>query len=94
MQRLQWQILRQDPQLEAEPPKPPLAVPAPLTAFVGRATAVEQVAQAVADILALDDGHADEAAFVPVEAGLTVAAPLTTWSLIPSFGNGLTDALP
>jgi predicted ATPase/DNA-binding SARP family transcriptional activator len=48
VQRLQWQILRQDPQLEAEPPKPPLAVPAPLTAFVGRATAVEQVAQAVA----------------------------------------------
>ena len=29
------------------------------------------------------------AAFVPVFAGLTVAAPATTWSLMPSLGHGV-----
>jgi hypothetical protein len=29
------------------------------------------------------------AALVPTRSGLTVAAPLTMWSLIPSFGYGL-----
>ena len=29
-----------------------------------------------------------KAAFVPRRSGLTVSAPETTWSLIPSFGNG------
>jgi hypothetical protein len=31
---------------------------------------------------------------VPVRAGLTVAAPPTTWSPIPSFGYGVTGSLP
>ena len=48
LQRLQWQILRQDPQLEAAPPPPPLVVPAPVTGFVGRAGQVEQVVHALA----------------------------------------------
>jgi DNA-binding SARP family transcriptional activator len=47
LQRLQWQILRQDPQLEAAPPLPPLVVPSPVTRFVGRAGQVEQVAHAL-----------------------------------------------
>ena len=31
---------------------------------------------------------------VPVRPGLTVAAPLTTWSLMPSFGYGVSGAGP
>ena len=34
------------------------------------------------------------AAFVPLSAGLTVAAPATTWSLIPSFGHGVVGSDP
>ena len=34
------------------------------------------------------------AALVPVRSGLTVAAPLTTWSLMPSFGYGVDGAAP
>ena len=34
------------------------------------------------------------AAFVPVRSGLTVGAPLTTWSLMPSFGNGVIGGAP
>src|SRR5262249_51377880 len=29
------------------------------------------------------------AALVPTSSGLTVAAPVSTWSLMPSFGNGV-----
>jgi hypothetical protein len=31
---------------------------------------------------------------VPVRPGLTVAAPPITWSLMPSFGYGVTGAAP
>ncbi len=31
---------------------------------------------------------------VPVRAGLTVGAPPTTWSLMPSFGYGVSGAAP
>ena len=31
---------------------------------------------------------------MPVRSGLTVAAPLTTWSLMPSFGYGVSGAAP
>ena len=34
------------------------------------------------------------AAFVPVCAGLTVAAPCTTWSLMPSLGHGVVASAP
>ena len=34
------------------------------------------------------------AAFVPVRLELTVAAPLTTWSLMPSFGYGVVAGSP
>ena len=34
------------------------------------------------------------AAFVPVRSGLTVAEPLMTWSLMPSFGKGVVAAVP
>jgi predicted ATPase/DNA-binding SARP family transcriptional activator len=44
---LQAQILRQDPQLDHRPPPPPFAVPAPASAFVGRAGQVEDVAATV-----------------------------------------------
>lgn len=48
LQRLQWQILRQDPQLDVKPPLPPLVVPAPLTPFVGRDGQADNVAAAIA----------------------------------------------
>lgn len=48
LQRLQWQILRQDPQLDLRPPPPPLVVPAPLAPFVGRAGQADNVALALA----------------------------------------------
>ena len=48
LQRLQWQILRQDPQLDVQPPLPPLVVPAPLTSFVGRDGQADKVAAALA----------------------------------------------
>src|SRR5487761_387159 len=32
--------------------------------------------------------------FVPVRPGFTVGAPLTTWSLMPSFGYGVTGCAP
>ena len=48
LQRLQWQILRQDPQLDVKPPLPPLVVPAPLTPFVGRDGQADNVAAALA----------------------------------------------
>ena len=35
-----------------------------------------------------------ERPFVPTPSGLTVAAPETTWSLIPSFGYGVVAAAP
>ena len=31
---------------------------------------------------------------VPVRSGFTVSAPLTTWSLMPSFGYGVSGAAP
>jgi hypothetical protein len=31
---------------------------------------------------------------VPVRSGFTVAAPLTTWSLMPSFGYAVNGAAP
>ena len=34
------------------------------------------------------------AALVPVRSGFTVAFPLTTWSLMPSFGYGVNGAEP
>ncbi len=34
------------------------------------------------------------AALVPLASGLTVAAPLTTWSLMPSLGNGIASSSP
>ncbi len=34
------------------------------------------------------------AAFVPVRIGFTVAAPATTWSLMPSLGQGVVAAVP
>jgi predicted ATPase/DNA-binding SARP family transcriptional activator len=43
LQRLQWQILRQDPQLERQPPSPPVVAPAPISTFVGRSAQVEAV---------------------------------------------------
>ena len=33
-------------------------------------------------------------AFEPVCSGLTVAAPLTTWSLMPSLGHGVVGGWP
>ena len=48
LQRLQWQILRQDPQLDVKPPLPPLVVPAPLSSFVGRDGQADNVATALA----------------------------------------------
>lgn len=47
LQRLNWQILRQDPQLDLRPPSPPLRVPASLSSFVGRVGQVDAVAQAL-----------------------------------------------
>ena len=47
LQRLQWQILRQDPQLERQPPSPPVMAPAPISTFVGRAALVEAVVRDV-----------------------------------------------
>ena len=47
LQRLEWQILRQDPQLALRPPSSPLVAPAPLSALVGR---VGQVAAVVRDV--------------------------------------------
>ena len=35
-----------------------------------------------------------KAHLVPVRSGLTVAAPLITWSLMPSFGYGVIGAAP
>jgi predicted ATPase len=49
LQRLHWQVLRQDPQLDPSPPPPPLVAPAAVTSFVGRAGQVEAVAQGVAE---------------------------------------------
>jgi predicted ATPase len=48
LQRLHWQVLRRDPQLDPSPPPPPLVAPAAVTSFVGRAGQVEAVAQGVA----------------------------------------------
>lgn len=48
LQRLRWRILRQDPRLEVRSPAPELHVPAPMTAFVGRAGQVGQLAEALA----------------------------------------------
>lgn len=48
LQRLQWQILRQDPQLERQPPSSPVIAPAPISTFVGRSTQVEAVVSDVA----------------------------------------------
>ena len=48
LQRLQWQILRQHPQLELKTPPPPLVVPVPVTRFVGRSGQADQVVQALA----------------------------------------------
>ena len=35
-----------------------------------------------------------KAHLVPLRSGLTVAAPWITWSLMPSFGYGVTGAAP
>ena len=48
LQRLYWQMLRQDRQLDPCPPSPPLMVPAALSSFVGRVGQVETVASALA----------------------------------------------
>ncbi len=48
LQRLQWRILRQDPQLELRPPSADLHVPVPVSAFVGRIGQVGQVVGALA----------------------------------------------
>ena len=48
LQRLQWQILRQDAQLDVKAPEPPLVVPAALTSFVGRHGQADNVATALA----------------------------------------------
>ncbi len=47
LQRLQAQILRQDPQLALAPPPPPFVVPAPTSSFVGRTGQVESIAAAL-----------------------------------------------
>ena len=45
LQRLQWQILRQDPHLDPQPPEPPLVVPTSLTPTVGRLEQIERIAE-------------------------------------------------
>ena len=49
LQRLEWQILSQDPQLELQPPLPRSELPAPVSSFVGRTAEVAAVAAAVRD---------------------------------------------
>jgi len=47
LQRLYWQVLRQDPQLDLQPPSPPLVIPAAVSSFVGRVGQIEAVGDAL-----------------------------------------------
>ena len=80
--RLESQILRQDPQLDLQPPPPPHNLPAVISSFVGRTDDVRQVAKAVGE-------HRLVTLVGPGGVGKTRLALEAAREVVDSYGDGV-----